>query len=378
MLFERTVPLECNRVGFEKAIEQKKNLHGITEDARKYQKATGMNLASVLKSKDQSDFIKEYKLVAGTIVNQQIDIYLYTESILAGMFEIVPFTGQDIPAWSISKFDNIPVTRMSTHGRPPERVVYRSTAQYFPSLYYITTDKVYQPRASILSGEVSPDATFNQFCTRAIEKEIEDDCWTLLASIIGSFTVANTWVYDTDIQNLPTTNAYDFSSEGSLTLSLFKKIFAAVDVIPSRATIGGTASIRNMLIPHVAAQGVRDWVSLVANTEADAAAAKNNVTQELNRQIEVGGPMIQSLWGENLGMRKVNRLMGTSSANFAKYLWAFLDGPIGRLYLKTDEDVTKVLDDHQPYETGLQISRMIGMEVPAPYRPNVMLVQFDS
>jgi hypothetical protein len=378
MLFERNVPLECNRVGFERAIALKKECLGLTEEAKKYQKATGMHFASVLKSGDDSDYIKEYKHIAGTIVNQSIAIYLYTESILSSMFEIVPFTGNDIPAWSITKFDQIPVTRMSTHGRAPERVVYRSTAQTFPSLYNITTDKIYQTRASILSGEVGADSEFNRRCAMAIEAKIEADVWTLIASCIGSFTVANTWVYDTLIQGLPTTNAYDFSSEGSLTLSLFKKIMAAVDVIPSLSRGGAPASIRNMFIPHTVIQGIRDWVSLVAATEADAVAANNNVTQELQRQIETGGPMIQSLWGENLGIRKINRLMGTSVANFAKYLWVFLDGPVGRLYIKTDEDYTEVLTDHGRYEQGLVISKMIGMEIPAPYRPNFMLVNFDA
>ena len=378
MLFERNVPLECNRAGFENAIALKKTCLGLTQEAKKYQKDTGMHLASVLKSKDESEYIKEYKHIAGTIVNQSIEIYLYTESILSSMFEIVPFTGNDIPAWSVTKYDQIPVTRMSTHGRPPERVVYRSTAQTFPSLYYITTDKIYQTRSSILSGEVGADAEFNRRMSMAIEMEIEKDAWTLLASCVGAFTVANTWVYDTLIQGLPTTNAYDFSSEGSLTISLLKKIMAAVDVIPSLSRGGAPASIRNMFVPHTVVQGIRDWVAVMAQTESDAEAVTRNVTETLQDQIQSGGPMIQSLWGENLGMRKINRLMGTTVANFAKYLWVFLDGPVGRLYLKTDEDVTKVLDDHMPYETGLQISRMIGMEIPAPYRPNFMLVHFDA
>jgi len=103
------------------------------------------------------------------------------------------------------------------------------------------------------------------------------------------------------------------------------------------------------------------------------------VTTDLHRAIESGGvSAIQSMWGENVGIRPVNRLMGTSSANFDKYLWVFLDEPIGRLIVRPEEDRTEVLVNHQPFEVGFMMWRVIGLEIPTPWRPNFMLVQYKT
>ncbi|MEM4177818.1 MAG: hypothetical protein QXS29_09675 [Nitrososphaeria archaeon] len=311
------------------------------------------------------------KRYCGEIINMDIDLMIYAQSVLSGIFEIVPVEGNNIPSYTTWITPEITVTRMSAHGVPPSQVKFMSAAQYFPSFYMLSTPRIYQPRSSILTGETGPNEKINARARYEIAQALEDDMWTLLANSVGAFG-SDVWAYDTRIQSVPSTNFYDFSEEGGLTKGLFQKILAAVDLIPSRTRPNESARIRNIFVPHVAVKDIREWVSVVSNT----VGAEATITPDLQREIERRGPMIESLWGETLGLRKVNRLMGTTPADFGKFLWVFLDEPVGRLYLKTDEDRTDVLTDRIPYEIGYVISRVVAMEIPEPYKPNFMLVQF--
>jgi len=321
------------------------------------------------------------KRYAGTIVNQKIDLMLYTQTVLPGLFEIIPFTNGNIPTYSTGIVPEIEITRMSSHGQPPSVVKYMSETQYFPSLYRISTPKVYQYAPSILTGETGPDERVWQRMEYEIAMAIEDDMWDLLTAALGSLS-SSSWVYDSRIQNVPTTNTHDFSSEGGLTVGLFRKILQVVDSIPSRTRPGESARIRNIFIPHTAAADIREWVSVVSNISGGAAGSSNDnqtvVSAELARQIEMNGPMISTMWGENIGLRKVNRLMGTSAADFDNYLWVFLDGPVGRFYTVPDLDRVTTLTDREPDAYGMVITRTIGMEIPDFCKPNFFRVKFAS
>ena len=370
------VPLSCNYAAISHMLEWKKKALGETKEAIAYRMQEHQKLASIYKS--GGDVTEAFRKYCGNIINMDIDLMIYAESILSSMFEIVPVTGNDIPAYTTWVTPDVNVNRMSAHGVPPSNIKFMSGTQYFPTFYVVATDQIYQPRQSIITGETGVDQRINAMARNQMNLQIEDDMWTLLAASVGSMG-STTWVYDTRIQEIPTTNLFDFSSEGGLTKGLFQKILAAVDLVPSRTRPGESAKIRNMFIPHVAAQDIREWVSVVSTTSGQTASqdAADTVTPELQRQLENTG-MISSLWGENLGIRRVNRLMGTSSANFGKYLWVFLDEPVGRLYVKTDEDRIDVLNDRIPYYYGYLISRVIAMEVPDPWKPNFMLIKFAS
>lgn len=380
MFYNTHLPLECNRPAFEKAIELKTKRIGLGAEAKEYQKEIGKSLATVWEKKDDSTFLREYKSLAGVITNLDIDVMLLTNSIATSMFEIVPVTGNNIPAYSIWVTPGVNVQRMATHANPHQTVKYESAAQYFPNFYYISTDKIYQPVPSILTGELGPSSRINQMATYEMEMTIEDDIWALLVASVGSFTMANTYIYDSRIQNVPTTNQISLSAAGGLTVGFFKDLFAAIDLIPSRTNPGRSATLRNLFVPNIAVSGIRDWVSVVSTAagQTQSQDGADTITTELHRQIETGGPMISSMWGNNLGLVPRNSLMGTSVANFPKFAWGILDGPIGRLYIKTDEDRMETYTDQMPHMTGISISKMIGMEIPDPFKPNFFLAQFDS
>jgi len=377
------LPLDCNKPLLDYYAQVEKEKLGNTLDAENWRKEHILGDFRTASTKGMKATEEAFKRYAGNIMNVKIDMRLYAQTVVTSLFEVVPWTGQNIPAYSLEYHPELNVTRMSRHGEPVQVVSFMSETQYFPQLYIISTEKVYQPKPSVLTGEVGPDDRINTDMADAIAQQIEDDIWTLLAASTGAWTANLTWQYDTRIQGLPTTNALDFSSEGGLTVGLFRKILAAVDVIPSRVRRNEPARIRNIFVPHTSMQDIRTWVSVVSNVAAGATGSSNDnqtvVTTDLHRAIESGGvSAIQSMWGENVGIRPVNRLMGTSSANFDKYLWVFLDEPIGRLIVRPEEDRTEVLVNHQPFEVGFMMWRVIGLEIPTPWRPNFMLVQYKT
>lgn len=377
------IPLECNRPLMEYYAKIEKEQLGNTLEAQTWRKENVQEGFRTASTKGVKATKEEFKRYAGNIINTQIDMRLYAQTVVTSLFEVVPWSGKDIPAYSLRFHPELKIQRMARHGESPKVISYMSESQYFPELYIVATQKVYQPKPSVLTGEVGPDEQINRDMADEISQTIEDDIWTLLAASIGAWTEDLVWQYDTRIQGLPSTNAYDFSSEGGLTVGLFRKILAAVDTIPSRIRRNEPARIRNIFVPHTSMQDIREWVSVVSNVAAGATGSSNDnqtiVTTDLHRQIESGGPSsIQSMWGENVGIRPVNRLMGTSSANFDKYLWVFLDEPVGRLIVRPEEDRTEVLTDHIPFEVGFLMWRMIGLEIPTPWLPNIMLVQYKT
>lgn len=380
---EGRLPLECNRPLIEHYAQIEKENLGNTLEAQKWREANINADFRTASAKGMKGIEEAYKRYAGNIVNTRIDMRIYAQTVVTSMFEVVPWTRGNIPAYSLEYHPELKVTRMAAHGEPPQVVSFMSETQYFPQPYIISTQKVYQPKASVFTGETGPDDRINQDMADELSQTIEDDIWTLLFAAIGAWTVNLTWQYDTRIQGLPTTNAYDMSSEGGLTVGLFRRIMAAVDTIPSRTRRNEPARIRNIFVPHTSMQDIRTWVSVVSNVSGGALLSSNDnqtiVTQETHRQIESGGPSaIQSMWGQNVGIRPVNRLMGTSSANFDKYLWVFLDEPVGRLLVIPDEDRTEVLVNHNPFEVGYMAWRAIALEIPTPWRPNFMLVQYKT
>ncbi len=372
-------PLKENYGLIRKMQEVWKTCFAPTPEAEKFRNGEYQKYVASMKDGNVDAGTKRW---AGQIINQKLDLMLYAESILPGLFEIVPFTGGNIPTYSTTITPEIDVTQMSGHGIPPTQRKFMSATQYFPSLYQIATPRVYQRAPSILTGETGPDEAIWNRMKYEIAMKIEDDMWTLLAAAVGTIS-ATSWVYDSRIQGIPTSNDLDLSSEGGLTVDLFRSILAAVDVIPSRTRPGESARIRNIFVPHTQVQDIRTWVSVVSNIASATTGSSNDnqtvVSNELARQIESGGPMIQAMWGENIGLRKVNRLMGTTSANFDKFLWVFLDGPIGRFYTVPAEDRVVTLTDKEAYgEYGMEIIRTIGMEIPDFYKPNFLRVQFAS
>ena len=377
------LPLDCNKPLLEYYAQIEKEKLGNTLEAKEWRKKEIQGAFRTANTKGMGAVHEEFKRYAGNIINTQIDMRIYAQTVVTSLFEVVNWTRGNIPAYSLRFHPELKVTRMSAHGEPPQTVSFMSESQYFPQPYIISTQKVYQPKPSILTGEVGPDEVINRDMADEISQTIEDDIWTLLAAAIGSWTVNLTWQYDTRIQGLPTTNSYDFSSEGGLTVGLFRKILAAVDTIPSRVRRNEPARIRNIFVPHTSMQDIRTWVSVVSNVSAGAAGSSNDnqtiVSDQLARQIESAGvSSIQSMWGENIGIRPVNRLMGTSSANFDKYLWVFLDEPVGRLMVCPEEDRSEVLMNHQPFEVGFMMWRTIALEIPTPWYPNFMLVQYKT
>lgn len=380
---EGRLPLECNRPLLEHYDKIEKEKLGNTAEARKWQEENVNADFRTASTKGISAIHDAYKRYAGNIINTKIDLRIYAQTVVTSLFEVVPWTRGNIPAYSLEYHPELKVTRMAAHGEPPQVVSFMSETQYFPQPYIVSTQKVYQPKPSVLTGEVGPDDRINSDMADEIAQTIEDDIWTLMKASVGSWTANLTWQYDTRIQGLPTSNALDFSSEGGLTVGLFRKIMAAVDVIPSRTRRNEPARIRNIFVPHTSMQDIRTWVSVVSNVASGATGSSNDnqtiVSGELARTIEASGPSaIQSMWGSNVGIRPVNRLMGTSSANFDKYLWVFLDEPVGRLIVVPSEDRTEVLMNHKPFEVGYMMWRTIALEIPTPWRPNFMLVQYKT
>ncbi len=382
-VFQGTVPLDSNvrMVNYMKQTDVYKKLLADTPEASENKRKLGMQVANTLDSgRDYTEaFWKDYISVAGELKNRELEWLIYATSFLSSVFEIVTVTGNDIPSYSQAKPTGVTITRMSGHGSAPSVVKMRSHDIYVPQFYAVSTPKVYQPRASILNGNIGEDPVVRRDVMYEFDQTIEDDMWTLLAAACGSFG-SDVISYDTRLQNIPTSNDYDYSSEGGITKNLIKSILQAVANIPSWVAPGRSATIRNIMVPASQMWDIADWVSVVSTASGqsvsqDAADSLSPMPQE---KIESGGPNIGQMFGQQLGIRPVNRLMGTSSANYEKYLWVFLDGPAGRLYLKPDEDINMRLTDRLPLWVGFMVYKVMAMEVPGPYKRNFMRVQFDS
>jgi len=372
------IPLECNRAQIAAYEEIDKKF--LSDPG--YNKKWASELKKALDSSTQ-DYFRARKKWAGQIVNTAIQLMLFTDTIATALFDVINVEPGDLHPYSLKTIPEVDIWQISAHGFPSSVNKLSSVAQYFPVPYRITTDRIYQYLPSVLTGNPGPDDDISARARYEIVQKIEDDLWTALTAALGTFS--NAWVYDTRIQDLPTTNTVDLSAQGGLTKGLIQAILALVDKIPARTGSGlvegsKTAKIRNMFVPSNSKQDLREWVSVVSSAAGGDASqdAADTVSSALQSQMENNGVMLQSMWGEPLMIQGVKRLMGTSAADWGKYLWIFLDGPAGRLHRWRAESQAFTHDDRLPDEEGMSIRETIAIDIPSPYTPNFMRVKFKS
>jgi len=383
MITSEFVPLDCNKgvIARSKAMEAK--YLGDSPEALAYQKKIASAL-DVERKKGKYAHEAALKKYAGTIVSESIQLMLYTRSILTSMFKVVDVKGTDVPAYHTKIVPEIDVWQMSAHGYPNSVVKLSSVEQSIPQPYRIGTDRIYQYMPSVLTGNTGSDNDIKERASYEIEQRIEDDLWTLITAALGTFT--NAWVYDNRIQDMPTTNEIDLSAEGGITVGWMRGLLAAVDMIPARTgsgiVTGETAKIRNIIIPSSAMQDTREWVSVVSTVAAQTQSQDgvDAISPALQAQLEKSGvASIPTMWGEPVGIMKTKRLMGTSSADWEKYAWVFLDGPVGRLMIWGAETGAFVHDDRlQDFQEGMSIYKTIAMDIPSPWTPNFLRVKIKA
>lgn len=383
MISNSFIPLDCNlhhRPHF-KMLEDK--YLGDTDEARAYQKRVASELAaSVSRGKyEREDAMMRY---GGTIVSQAINLMLFTKSIITSMFQVVNVEGTDIPAYHTTIIPELDVWQMSAHGYPVSVIKQSSVSQSIPIPYRVSTDRIYQYLPSVLTGNTGPDDDIKARAGYEIEQRIEDDLWDLITAALGTFS--NAWVFDTRIQDMPTTNELDLSAQGGITKGWVQGLLAAVDKIPLRDGSGivtsQTAQIRNIIIPSDAAQDIREWVSVVSSVAGGDATtdAFDTISPAKQAEMERNGVVaIDTMWGEKLGIIKAKRLMGTSAADWSKYAWVFLNAPVGRLMIWGNESMTMTHDDRKTdFQEGMSIHKTIAMDVPSPWTPNFLRVKIKS
>lgn len=371
------IPLECNRAQITAYGEMDKKYLSNPE----YNKKWASVLRKALDSSTQ-DYMRELKRFAGQIVSQSIQLMLFTNTIATAMFDVINVVGTNVPAYHLKTIPEIDVTRISAHGFPSSVNKLSSVSQFFATPYQISTERIYEYLPSVLTGNTGPDDDIAARARYEIVQQIEDDLWTLLTAALGTFS--NAWVYDTRIQDLPTTNEADLSDEDGLTKGLIQSILALVDKIPARTgsglVTGETVKIRNMFVPSNSKQDLREWVSVVSTVAgADASQdAADTISPSMQSEMESNGVMLQSMWGEPLMIQGVKRLMGTSASDWEKYLWIFFNAPAGRLMKWPAESAAFTHDDRLPKEVGMSIAETIAMDIPSPYAPNFMRIKFKS
>jgi hypothetical protein len=380
MITSEYVPLACNRRGIAHYTAMRDKYLGKTDEALAWQKKVASQLDAA-RNKGQYEHMAALKKYGGSIVSESINLMLFTSSIVTSMFRLINVRGTDVPAYHLKIIPEIDVWQMSAHGFPNAVNKLSSVTQSIPTPYRISTDRIYQYMPSVLTGNPEPDDDINTRAQYEIEQRIEDDLWDLVAAAVGTFS--NAWVYDTRIQDMPTTNELDLSAEGGITVGWMRSLLAAVDKIPARngsgIVTGQTAKIRNIIIPSNAMQDIRTWVGVVSTVAGGDVStdAGDSVSATLHADLERRGvAAIDTMWGEKLGIVKSKRLMGTTSANWEKYAWVFLDGPVGRLMVWGDESNVFTHDDRlQDFQEGMSIHKTIAMDIPSPYTPNFLRVQ---
>lgn len=372
--------LDCNDRVIRRSMAMEKKYLGNSDEAVAHQKkvASALDDARKAGTKEHMAALKKY---AGSIVSESIDYMLYASSIITSMFKVVTMTGTDVAAYHMKIVPEIDVWQLSAHGYPNAVVKLSSVTQYFPIPYRIGTDRIYQYLPSVLTGNPEPDEDINTQARYEIAQKVEDDLWILITAAIGAF--ANAWVYDTRIQDMPTSNSLDLSAEGGITKGWVQGLLAAVDRIPARTgsgiVTGDSAKIRNIIIPSNANQDLREWVSVVSTVAGVDASqdAYDTISPALQAEMErTGAASINTMWGEPLGIRKSKRLMGTSTTDWEKYAWVFLNGPVGRLIRWPAESRINTYDDRlDDDQEGIGIRETIAMDIPTPWCPNFLRVK---
>jgi len=297
----------------------------------------------------------------------KVDLNVYAESFVSDFFNVGTIELGD-PHWYQLDFEVKPkaeVNYISQHGGTPSKTYVQDGDIVQLTPYFIQTPEVHMNKLSLKQGKIDNEQKMRDKLARGMTKRMNTDMWSLLRSnlVASGNTLEDEMqvILDEDYKNFPETNNIDASSEGSLTLEIFKNIADYANRFGMQ--------VQNLYVPSNRIKDVYDWVST---------SLTNNSTlpESIYEEIARNG-MLSNLFGYPVNLVPVHTLDGTegNADNEIELFVSFSEAAGEVRNVRGLDDVYTDQDARRVYMTQTKSLMMFS----APYqKKNILRVVFDK
>lgn len=268
---------------------------------------------------DSKSLQKSYakKLVSKTSVGIQAQL-IATEFFNMGTINV----GEPLIYTLDEPVDRAEIMEVSVYGGTPRETIIEDADIVRVHPYQITSPEVSMSKFSLRQGDISNEQKMRKRVKDGMADETDKDSWSLLrAGLFTDITNVQGINIDDRVQEYPTSNTLDLSSQGGLTLEIFKQIAKHFDLLGRR--------IRNIYIPASRRSDLYDWLSIPSGySDGSGVTADSVVPSSLHEQVIRTG-QLNNIFGYPVNLVPVNTLNGTAGADDPVEIWINTDQPAG-------------------------------------------------
>lgn len=214
------------------------------------------------------------------------------------------------------------INQIAMHGSAPQESLIQNADYVRVHPYQVSSDRVSMSKFSLRQGDISNEEKARKRVEKSMVGKMEVDYKALLESgLYNDINSVKGVSIDSRVKDFPTSNNLDLSSEGGLTLNVFKQIAKYYDQIGRQ--------IRNIYIPSNRRSDIWDWMSIPAGySDNSGVTADSVIPQALHEQVIRTG-QLNTLFGYPVNLVPVNTLNGTATAEEDVNIWVNTNQPAG-------------------------------------------------
>jgi len=297
----------------------------------------------------------------------RINVDIDADILASQLFETETLKDDQWPEVYTEKNQKYEVKEISQLGGAPKDSFTNEDGVTAYKPYYVSSDLIDYPTASAVTGRLKVSDRVNKRASKNVASKINQDIWTLIKSIYGTFPTG-TFNTDSDVVSFPTTNSIDASAQGGITINTMKSLFA----LSLRLGI----KINKIYLSPTTLPEIWDWVPVY--NAAGSPGGYNSEVPLATQQLIMQNGVVNNLFGYNVTWIVDNTLE-------VNRMYCFSDQPVGKYSKKPSQDKTmhfneimmKVFDGSD-HKEAVQITKCLHLLIPAPYRKNTIRVITNS
>ena len=303
---------------------------------------------------------------------QRINLNILEDLIGMDFFEVINLAHNEIPQLVLQRDQKWRASQIGMHGGAPYDSFQNldTLSQFVP--YALESDVATYPLMSPIIGRFDEVAgRVNNRVAHDWNRKMDMDLFTLMdASYQANFDDPST-VYELDprIQNFPTGNLLDTSSDPGINLDLFKAIFQHFGNMGTNGP-----KVRSIWVPSTELSNMWSMGSFVSGYAGGSIQPGQEITQELRTQLLTRGAL-WTMFGNTFQLRISNVLE-------PNYIRVSTDRPFGTLFMKPEFDRVKRYSEDElearngiKNHEGIRICKFVVPVIPSPWKLNSLKVK---
>lgn len=294
-----------------------------------------------------------------SVIAPRVRLNVLADTMALDFFQYRLLKDDDMPEFVSESDMPTAINIISEQGGQPTQVwTGEQNIVSWPLAYY-TSAKTYVPLLSLEHGNIDETERAKKRAAYDLQQKIDVDLMSVLAASLGAFP-ASTWILDSRIKDMPTTNDLDWSAtcNGELTKDFWVLLFDHFDRLGLK--------VKNIYVPSTIPKTMWKWVSVVSGFDGGATQPGNTIDPSTQREIFRDGS-VSRIFGHTFNMVTKNTLDGTTVGE--KYIWVSTTEPAGFFFDKPALARNWNITDREPFHRGFASIMAVGQAIPDPYRP---------